>query len=875
MRKQTKTTLLTFWLPRLLIPICTTLSQASPLASTNIWVATGGCDDGPGTAERPLATIQAALSRAPAGHIVIGPGTYRLAAPLVLDEKNAGLVLEGSGEGQTILSGAAMISPFQRRGSNLWRAQANMQVSRVWIGDKPVPSARIPASYWHYITAQTANEHDPVSQAPVDLSHRAFHPEPSDMAILARLSPEDLASVVVTLWHSWEISKHRIARIDSKHNMVYLADDTPWAIHEFSDVQRYQLDNISGMVDAVGTWYRNGQNWINYRPTAGQDMSQIALVASGLAHLAVIHDTQSITIRNIQFSFSGANLDPGNFKSSQAASVVDAAITVDDAKDIRLDRIRVSHTTGYAIWFRQNCQNSELQESLMEDLGAGGVRIGETATAPIAGHETSGILVDNNIIRQGGRIYPSAVGVLIGHSGGNKVTHNEIYDFYYSGVSVGWKWGYGTSPAVNNLIESNHIHRIGQQQLADMAGIYTLGESPGTVVRANIIHDVTGYPGGTGAWGMYADQASSNIVFENNLVFGTTSGGFHENSGMNNVVRGNVLAFGTDGQVELTQAEAHRSLSLEGNAVISDGATFFRGDWKNAMAQIDKNTYFDVSGRSPTWLGLSFAAWKHLGFDQHSVFADPGFVDAKAGDFHLKPASLWSWRGQSPLSVAGVYGAERWLGLASEGNGIPTAPVPNPPVAAPVTIEENFEDIAAGSKPANAGLVTEGHGDGISVSDERASSGTHSLRLQDVPGEKFAYDPYFFYQLNHRSGTTYLEFRFYTEPGYCFTTEWRDSDSPYHIGPSLTVAAGQLRVGGTAMVSIPAEQWITVKIDAQEGPAAERVWHLAVSAPKGGSRQWTLPDPSDQWRRLDWLGFTSACRSNAKLFIDDIKIGNH
>ena len=63
---------------------------------------------------------------------------------------------------------------------------------------------------------------------------------------------------------------------------------------------------------------------------------------------------------------------------------------------------------------------------------------------------------------------------------------------------------------------------------------------------------------------------------------------------------------------------------------------------RTAFAECDYNLYHPAAGQTPVVNGVpggSFDAWQELGFDRHSVFADPLFVDYANGDYRLRPES--------------------------------------------------------------------------------------------------------------------------------------------------------------------------------------------------------------------------------------------
>ena len=272
---------------------------------------------------------------------------------------------------------------------------------------------------------------------------------------------------------------------------------------------------------------------------------------------------------------------------------------------------------------------------------------------------TSGVAVDDCLVSDGGRFHPAGVGVLIAHASDCSVVHNEIRDLFYTGVSVGWTWGYSGSPSQRNTVAFNLIHDIGRGELADMGGVYTLGTSFGTCVSNNVIHGVHSYS--YGGWGLYPDEGSEGITLENNLVYDTDDASFHQHYGRDNVLRNNILVDSANGQVAVSRAEDHRSLTCERNIVVwSKGDAFVKyGGTKSERAKIDwrRNLWWRADGKDE-FNGTSFADWRRRVKDEGSVFADPLFADWRAHDFTLSPKSPALGLGFVPFdpSLAGRRG---------------------------------------------------------------------------------------------------------------------------------------------------------------------------------------------------------------------------
>jgi hypothetical protein len=533
------------------------------------------------------------------------------------------------------------------------------------------------------------------------MPYRAFAADPKNIAPLATLSRQQLNDAIVVGYAGWQCPVTRVASVDSQSGTVVLTCDVFIAWNIWAAGHRYHLENFEAALDAPGEWFLGRDGNLHYIPLPGEDMRRVevtAPVVSGLVYLAgdpaARRYVEHITFKGIRFEHDRYPLPSDGFSDIQAAVQAPGAIMGDGARNIALQDCVVSHVGAYAVWFRRGCQQCRVERCLIQDMSAGGIRVGQgwyndhnltwntplirpgstRGPEPLLPHDATGhCVIDNNIVRSGGHLFRSAVGIWIGHSGYNQVTHNDVADLRYTGISVGWRWGF-TPPteAHHNKIEFNHIHNIGWGVLGDLGGIYTLGSGPGTVISNNHIHDVYANFAGVG---LYNDEGSYGAVEENNLVYDIDWAAYHQNQTGENLVRNNIFAFGRSDAPLKTYSWGCRAplsvsnarLAFRNNIVYWDGGPLLaKASWMDSDGTkpilMQKNLYFDASGSAVTFGKLDFAAWQALGKDAGSLVADPQFVDVKNRDFHLQPDSPATKIGFVPFDFtkAGVYGREDW-----------------------------------------------------------------------------------------------------------------------------------------------------------------------------------------------------------------------
>lgn len=858
-------------------------------APVTLYVSPAGSDAGPGTSEQPFATLgracaelralKAAGKRSEGASVFLRGGFYDLNETLVITpdcsgEPRSPVTFAACPNESVTVSGGRRLGGWAVSGDR-WQlalpdvASGRWNFARLYVNNESRSRPRLPRDGYFFIRS-----HLPPSPGIKGKNFDRFLCGAGDL----RDDWANPTDIELNIFHIWSTSRLRLQSVKDRE-----VTTTGPTFRDLSRGTRYLVENVKEALSQPGEWYLDRPTGtLTYLPLQGEQPATAEVVAPRLNTLLELRGdpvakrwVHDVTFKGITFAHANWTTPPKGHCVSQAEFSLEAGVTAVGARDCAFTDCAFTHTGAYALELGQACKRCRVERCAFTDLGGGGIKIGQPDSQADDEQVASGNVVFDSLFAHGGQMFPAAVGIWIGRSHDNTVEHNDLFDFYYSGISVGWCWGYTPTPAHDNRIAFNHIAWMPQEVLGDQGGIYTLGVQPGTSLVGNYIHDQFGVPW---AVGIYLDEGSSQIRVTDNVVSRVTTHAFHCNYGRDNVASNNIFACGMGGHIGRGRAEDHSTYTVEHNIIYwEEGDVLSKNNaWEKGAYLFDYNVYWNPNQSAPLFHNWDWSAWQARGQDVHSLIADPGFADAKKDDFALKPGTPAEKIGFRPFDwrMAGR--------LTRTGRPLERAPrafPPAPKVAPdfpPEAIVEDFEGLSVGDKCLFGSTHEDAHAGRVRVTAETAAGGKHSLKFEDAPGQKAFYNPHVTYQVGFKRGLAHVGFDLRWERGAQFTVEWRDyavAGKEFVNGPAIQVAAdGALTSGGKSLAQLPAGQWLHIDVWCALGDQANGTYEVDVCGPDGAIMSQPGLTFQAPFRQFDWCGIISTKNDAAVFYIDNLRI---
>ena len=508
--------------------------------------------------------------------IHLSAGTYNLYEPLRLRPEDNGLKIVGE---KAVISGGLEIKKWKKQG-NLLVAEVPdfngrpIDFRQLWVnGQKAIRARNVPVG--------SADGNDPFEQMPRirtydKKNHILWVPKTAVDKVLKQKSANGKADnaqyLEMVLHEMWCTSNLRIKDLSVYGDSVAVTFHNPEAKLQFEHPwpspmtpntghpSPFYLTNAKELLDEPGEWYHDiREHKLYYMPRQGETIRE-AVVPVLETLIEVIgtaeHPVRNITIKGVTFSHTtwmrpsekghvplqaGMYLTeayklrpqidrPNNHKLDNQGWLgrADAAVEMRHTENVNFDACRFEHLGGSGLDYVIACRGGTTTNCTFTDIAMNGYVCGSFSPEGLETHlpynptdfrevctkqEVTNCEFSNVSNEDWG-----CVAIAAGYVNGITIDHNTIHDVSYTGISLGWGWNRDLVCMKDNRVHANLIYNYAQH-MYDCAGIYTLGNQPGTVISENVVRDIAkpSYVHDPNHWFyLYTDEGSSNITLRDN-----------------------------------------------------------------------------------------------------------------------------------------------------------------------------------------------------------------------------------------------------------------------------------------------------------------------------------------------------------------------
>ncbi|HOK79163.1 MAG TPA: right-handed parallel beta-helix repeat-containing protein, partial [Verrucomicrobiota bacterium] len=311
-----------------------------------------------------------------------------------------------------------------------------MDKSGLWQAE--VPEVR--EGKWYFRQLFVNGKRKQRARTPNEGYYRIEGESPQDKPVKIKFKPGEIkkewaddGDVEVVALLAWAELRMQIRSVDESNHVATLSGNPRPSNKENN--AKYYIENAPDALDKPGEWYLNRKTGIvTYWAEPGEKPDEAVITAPKLTELVRFKGdfeagkaVQHVVIRGITFADADWELAQDGYADTQAAVGIRGDIWGEGVVDCLIEDCVFTRLGGYALDFGRGCKQIRIVGNEIYDLGAGGVRLGEPTRRESEFDQNEDNVVTDNHMYQLGVVYPAAVGVLVFHSGHNRIAHNHIH----------------------------------------------------------------------------------------------------------------------------------------------------------------------------------------------------------------------------------------------------------------------------------------------------------------------------------------------------------------------------------------------------------------------------------------------------------------
>jgi hypothetical protein len=498
--------------------------------------------------------------------ISLAPGIYQLYEPIRLRPEDSGLTIEGQG---AIISGGNRINVWKKEGK-FYTADIPdfngypIDFRQLWVNQEKAVRARDVVDFEQMHRILTYDKKNQILWVP-------------KKSIPKALLKKTAALPEMVLHEMWCTSNLRIKSLTPQGDSVAVRFHDPEAKLQFEHPwpspmtpntghpSPFYLTNAKELLDWPGEWFydfRAQKLWYYPRDREGivwgEAFTAVYPVVETLIEVIGTpdHPVRDITIKGVTFSHTtwmrpsqkghvplqaGMYLTeayklrpqidrPNNHKLDNQGWLgrADAAVELRYAENVNFDNCRFEHLGGSGLDYVIGCKGGKVSNCRFNDIAMNGLVVGSFSPEGLETHlpyqpadsreVCNGLTIEQSEFCDIANDDWGCVAIAAGYVSGITIEHNTIHDVSYTGISLGWGWNRDSVCMKDNKVHANLIYNYAQH-MYDCAGIYTLGNQPGTIISENVVRDIAkaSYVHDPNHWFyLYTDEGSSNITVRDN-----------------------------------------------------------------------------------------------------------------------------------------------------------------------------------------------------------------------------------------------------------------------------------------------------------------------------------------------------------------------